>query len=52
MLVHGFHQSEWDWIGSKFDYTIENDGTLTQLNAKIDKLNRQLQDHQSSNQDV
>ena len=52
MQVHGFHQSEWDWIGSKFDYTIENDGTLTQLNAKIDKLNRQLQDHQSSNQDV
>ena len=52
MQKRGTHQSEWDWIGSKFDYTIENDGTLTQLNAKIDKLNRQLQDHQSSNQDV
>jgi hypothetical protein len=52
MQEQGAHRSEWDWIGSKFDYTIENDGTLTQLNAKIDKLNRQLQDRQSSNQDV
>ena len=49
MQKQGAHQSEWDWMGSKFDYTIENNGTLTQLNVKIDKLNHQLRDRLSSN---
>ena len=49
MQKQGAHRSEWDWMGSEFDYTIENNGTLTQLNVKIDKLNHQLRDRLSSN---
>ena len=49
MQKQGVHQSEWDWVGSDFDYIIENNGTLTQLNVKIDKLNHQLRDRLSSN---
>ena len=26
-----FHTSEWDWIGCKIDYTIENNSTLEDL---------------------
>ena len=28
MQKQGIHQSEWDWLGAKFDYTIENGKTL------------------------
>jgi hypothetical protein len=31
----GIHQSEWDWIGSDFDYLIENDSTLADLKGKV-----------------
>ena len=48
----GTHQSEWDWIGSNFDYTIENNSSIEGLNASVDQFIHQLQDHQSSNQDV
>ena len=34
----GIHVSETDWVGSKFDYTIENDGTLEDLGKKVDGL--------------
>lgn len=34
----GIHQSEWDWIGSDFNYTIENEGSLEDLGNQIDKL--------------
>ena len=30
--------SEWDWIGSEIDFTINNDGTLEELYASIDKI--------------
>lgn len=30
------HYSEWAWLGSHMDVTIENDGTLQQLRAAID----------------
>ena len=49
MQKQGALRSEWDWMGSEFDYIIENNGTLTQLNVKIDKLNHQLRDRLSSN---
>ena len=49
MEVHGHHRSEWDWIGSDFDYTIENTGTKEDLYTKIDDFNRLLQDHQYAN---
>jgi hypothetical protein len=32
------HVSESDWIGSEFDYIIDNSGTLDELYEKIDRL--------------
>ena len=52
MQKQGVHQSEWDWVGSNFDYIIDNTSSLEGLNANIDQFIHQLQDHQSSNQDV
>ena len=52
MQKQGAHQSEWDWIGSDFDYTIDNTSSLEGLNANIDQFIHQLQDRQSSTQDV
>ena len=52
MQKQGAHQSEWDWIGSNFDYTINNTSSLEGLNANIDQFIHQLQDRQSSTQDV
>ena len=52
MQKQGVHQSEWDWIGSDFDYTIDNTSSLEGLNANIDQFIHQLQDRQSSTQDV
>ena len=52
MQKQGIHQSEWDWVGSDFDYTINNTSSLEGLDANIDQFIRQLQDRQSSNQDV
>ena len=49
MQKQGAHQSEWDWIGSNFDYTIENNSSIEGLNANIDQFVNQLQDHPSSN---
>ena len=49
MQKQGIHQSEWDWLGAKFDYTIENTNSLEGLNANIDQFVNQLQDHRSSN---
>lgn len=34
----GIHQSETDWVGLKFDYVIENNGTLEELGNKVDDL--------------
>ena len=49
MQKQGTHQSEWDWIGSNFDYIIENNSSIEGLNANIDQFVNQLQDHPSSN---
>ena len=38
MQERGAHQSEWDWLDSKFDITIQNNGTLEELYAKVDDL--------------
>ena len=48
MQKQGIHQSEWDWVGSDFDYIIDNTNSLEGLNANIDQFIRQLQDRQSS----
>jgi hypothetical protein len=34
----GIHQSEIDWVGSEFDYVIENESTLEELGKKVDDL--------------
>ena len=49
MQKQGVHQSEWDWVGSDFDYIIDNTSSLEGLNAHIDHFINQLQDHPSSN---
>jgi len=49
MQKQGIHQSEWDWVGSDFDYTINNTSSLEGLDANIDQFIHQLQDRQSSN---
>ena len=38
MQKQGAHQSEWDWIGSDFDYVIENNGTKEELFDKVAEL--------------
>ena len=46
MQANGVHQSEWDWIGSDFDYTIDNTSTLEDLYSAISTmLTRLPQDH-------
>jgi hypothetical protein len=32
------HVSEWSWIGQSIDYTIENNGTLSDLKVAVDKV--------------
>lgn len=29
------HQSEWDWVGANFDYVLENDGSVADLQQKV-----------------
>ena len=48
MQKQGAHQSEWDWIGSNFDYIIDNTSSLEGLNANVDQFIHQLPDHQPS----
>ena len=38
MATVQMHQSEWDWIGSDFDYVIENDGTINDLGNKVNEV--------------
>jgi hypothetical protein len=38
MLKMNIHSSEWDWIGCDFDYVIDNDGDLQDLDNKIDLM--------------
>jgi hypothetical protein len=38
METSNIHQSEWDWIGSEFDFVIENDGTVNDLGNKVNEL--------------
>jgi hypothetical protein len=36
------HRSEWDWIGSKFDYTILNNGSIQDLGNAIEAMLQSL----------
>lgn len=37
-ILKEIHESERDWIGEKFDHVIENNGTLEELEAKLDLI--------------
>jgi hypothetical protein len=43
----GVHASETAWVGSKFDSTLNNDGTLDDLYTQVEReiINSQAQDH-------
>jgi hypothetical protein len=32
------HRSEWDWVGSEFNFTIYNNGTLDELGNEVKKV--------------
>lgn len=36
------HYSEWAWVGSKFDYEIDNNGTPEDLISKVDNLAEEI----------
>ena len=38
LKLRRIHQSETDWVASKFDYVIENNGTLEDLGKQVDDL--------------
>lgn len=38
ILYPEVHSSEWAWIGTKFDYTIDNNGTLDDLEQKVKNM--------------
>ena len=47
MQERAVHQSEWDWIGQRFDYEIDNSGNLEDLKIQVDAMIKHLlQDHQ------
>ena len=35
MIESGAHQSEWDWIGTDYDYILENTHTIESLHKQI-----------------
>lgn len=38
MQKFNIHLSEWDWVGSRFDCIIYNNGTFEKLNESVDKM--------------
>jgi hypothetical protein len=47
MQERSVHQSEWDWIGQRFDYEIDNSGNLEDLRTQVGLMVRSLlPDHQ------
>ena len=44
IVPQNIHSSEYAWAKSEFDFTIENNGTLQELNAKVDNFIHQLRD--------
>ena len=47
MQERSVHQSEWDWIGQRFDYEIDNSGNLEDLRTQVGVMIMSLlPDHQ------
>jgi hypothetical protein len=38
MLHERVHESEWNWVGANFNYTIENKGTIQDLGKEVEKV--------------
>lgn len=38
MVDKNIHISEWDWVGTDFDFEVENNGTIEDLGKKIDEV--------------
>jgi hypothetical protein len=38
MADKGIHKSEWDWIGSEFNYVIENNRTVQDLGNEVKSM--------------
>ena len=52
VIASGAHQSEWDWIGTDYDYIIENTHTIESLHGQIfDMVNYLLPNHPKTTQD-
>jgi len=52
VIASGAHRSEWDWIGTDYDYIIENTHTIESLNGQIfDMVNYLLPNHPKTTQD-
>lgn len=43
ILYPRIHPSEWAWVGTKFDFVIENDGNLEDLKQKVNMIMRKIQ---------
>lgn len=42
---HSVHASEWKWVGYDFDYEIQNDTTLEDLNIKVNNIWQEIQNN-------
>lgn len=38
MQQYESHQSEWNWVGTEFDYTLDNNGSMDNLYTQINNL--------------
>jgi len=38
MLHERVHESEWNWVGANFNYTIENKGTIQDLGKEVERV--------------
>ena len=50
IVPQNIHSSEYAWAKSEFDFTIENNGTLQDLNEKVDSFINRLPNHPHSNE--
>lgn len=38
----GVHQSEWDWVNMRVDYTVENNGTIDELKTTVQQIVKEI----------
>jgi hypothetical protein len=47
----GVHESEWNWVNSRVDYTIDNSGTLEDLTHNVEEVVKQIKKSQQDKKD-